>query len=81
MVNNQLLVIDEISMLEKALLCKLLDSAIVTQNEASVENSDLPFGGMNMLLSGDFHQFPPVARVHGALFDPEHSSDLSAITL
>ncbi len=31
-----------------------------------------------MLLSGDFHQFPPVARVHGALFDPEHSLDLSA---
>ncbi len=30
MVNNQLLVIDEISMLEKALLCKLSDSAIVT---------------------------------------------------
>ncbi|SJL04870.1 uncharacterized protein ARMOST_08241 [Armillaria ostoyae] len=74
---NRLLVIDEISMFEKSLLCKLSDSAMVTRSQIGLSNADRPFGGMNMIISRDFHQFPPVTNVHAALYNPANSSDLA----
>ena len=37
-------------------------------------DSTLPFGGINIILLGDFHQFPPVANTFGSLYStPSHS--------
>lgn len=49
------LIIDEVSMLSK-LFFDILH--IVAQN---IRNNDLPFGGIQVIFSGDFYQIPPVA--------------------
>lgn len=49
-----LLVIDEVSMLDPDFFCKL--DAILK----GIYQSDEPFGGLCLLLSGDFYQLPPV---------------------
>ena len=52
----QLLVIDEASMMTPVTLAR-----IDLHLRLSLE-SDLPFGGLHLLLIGDFYQFPPVSR-------------------
>jgi ATP-dependent DNA helicase PIF1 len=54
--NTDLLVIDEVSMLTRELLEKL--DAI----GQAVRRNTKPFGGIQLLLSGDFHQLPPVVK-------------------
>lgn len=53
----ELLVIDEISMVR----CDLLD--VIDQILRIVRNSDIPFGGTQVLLIGDTFQLPPIADV------------------
>lgn len=53
---TDLLVIDEISMMTAELLDKLDEIA------KKVKSNRKPFGGMQVLLVGDFHQLPPVSR-------------------
>lgn len=36
--------------------------------ESGVADATLPFGGMNIILFGDFHQFPPVSNPSAALY-------------
>ena len=50
------LIIDEVSMLSRSFLAKL--SQIISIAKES--EGDKPFGGLNVILVGDFHQFPPV---------------------
>ncbi|MDO5509124.1 MAG: AAA family ATPase [Weeksellaceae bacterium] len=52
----QVLIIDEISMLHK----RQLD--MVNEVCQAFKESDLPFGGMQVIFSGDFFQLPPVSR-------------------
>lgn len=52
------LIIDEISMVSRAFLARISDRLCVAKE---VEDSDTLFGGINVILAGDFHQFPPVA--------------------
>ena len=52
----QLIVIDEASMMTPVTLAR-----IDLHLRLSLE-SDLPFGGLHILLIGDFYQFPPVSR-------------------
>jgi hypothetical protein len=52
----ELLVIDEISMVR----CDLLD--VIDAILRAVRKSDLPFGGVQMLLIGDLYQLPPVTK-------------------
>ena len=42
-----------------------------------------PFGGLNVILVGDFHQFPPVVASAGtsALYIPSHASKVSALVM
>ncbi|MBW0499447.1 hypothetical protein O181_039162 [Austropuccinia psidii MF-1] len=50
------LVIDEVSMIDGNLFDKL---NLVAQ---SIRSSNLPFGGIQLILAGDFFQLPPVSR-------------------
>jgi hypothetical protein len=69
------LIIDEVSMLSRSFFAKL--SRIVSTAMESEDES--VFGGLNVILVGDFHQFPPVvARQSAPLYcpvDPWHDSE------
>lgn len=49
------LIIDEVSMLSKKLITCIDYIARITRNKR-----DIPFGGIQIILSGDFYQLPPV---------------------
>jgi ATP-dependent DNA helicase PIF1 len=53
---TQVLVIDEVSMLHHFRL------DLIDQICRYMKNNDFPFGGMQVILCGDFFQLPPVAR-------------------
>lgn len=54
--NINLLVIDEVSMLDPDFF------TAVDAVAKAVRNNNLPFGGVQLLLSGDFFQLPPVSK-------------------
>lgn len=54
---TKILIVDEISMLSKDLFEKIDALAKLIRN-----NIEVPFGGMQLVLSGDFFQLPPVGR-------------------
>ena len=58
-INTNILVIDEISMLHDYQL-SAVDKII-----RIIRNSDSPFGGLQVILSGDFFQLPPIAKNNG----------------
>ena len=77
--NTNWLAIDKISMLITDFIT--LTSQVTGFVKSSIGTADLtvPFGGMNVLLLGDFHQFPPVANPSGALYSaPGHSKKESS---
>jgi predicted ATPase len=53
---TQVLVIDEVSMLHHFRL------DLINEICKYMKNSDVPFGGMQVILCGDFFQLPPIAR-------------------
>ena len=72
--NIDWLAIDEISMFMTDFIT--LTSQVTGSVKTGIGTVDLtvPFGGMNFLLLGDLHQFPPVANPSGALYStPGHS--------
>lgn len=68
------LIIDEISMVDKtlfALVDKALSDAKRIGEEYDERVPDETFGGVNLIIVGDFHQFPPVGRAaKAALYMP-----------
>ena len=72
---KQYLIIDKISMLLRTFFAKLYH-IISTAMET---DEDKIFGGLNMILSGDFHQFPPVVTQQSAPLywpvDSRHDSE------
>ena len=66
--NTDWLAIDEISMLTTNLI--ILTSQITGLMKTGIGTADstVPFGSMNVLLLGDFHQFPLVANPSGVLY-------------
>jgi hypothetical protein len=55
-------IIDEVSMLSRSFLAKLAEVI----SKALEMDSDKIFGNLNVILAGDFHQFPPVIARRGA---------------
>jgi hypothetical protein len=59
------LILDEVSMLGKSFLARLSRNISIGKGGLSTQS----FGGINVIICGDFHQFPPVAvRPSEALF-------------
>jgi PIF1-like helicase len=55
------IIIDEYSMLSKTFLAKLSQNISIGMEGLSDRQSGSSFGGANVILCGDLHQFPPVA--------------------
>ena len=56
------LIIDEYSMIAKTFLATLSRNISVGKQGSSSEKPGYSFGGVNVILCGDLHQFPPVAK-------------------
>lgn len=69
---TQVLVIDEISMLH-AFQLDLLDQVL-----RRLRASDAPFGGLQLIVSGDFFQLPPVAGADAPAGDVRFACDAGA---
>ena len=62
------LIIDEMSMLHDTLLTDVAKVVAYVKKTGNEGDKHLPFAGMHVILMGDFHQFPPVARTNAALY-------------
>jgi len=67
------LIIDEVSMVSRDFLASI-SSAIAQARPDNVTASDSAFGGLNVIICGDYHQFPPVMRKGGALYFESNTS-------
>ena len=65
--HKEWLAIDEISMLTTDLLTLTSQVTGFVKTGNGRANTTVPFGGMNIILLGDFHQFPPVANSRASL--------------
>jgi hypothetical protein len=65
------LVIDEISMADKSILY-MVSQIVAHVRAAGGKAKPGPFAGMHVIITGDFHQFPPVANPLGALYELNH---------
>lgn len=75
--NKAYLIIDEISMVSREFMSEM--SRIIGKARVGLEDyhSQLPFGGLNVIIFGDMHQFPPVTGgASHALFTPIRPRDL-----
>ena len=65
------LIIDEFSMIGKSFLARLSHNISIGMEENNLRFKDHSFGGLNVIIFGDLHQFPPVAAKRGeALYRP-----------
>ena len=62
------LIIDEMSMLHTTLLIDVARVVAHVKKMGDEGDEHLPFAGMHVILMGDFHQFPPIARANTALY-------------
>ncbi|SRR6266404_723220 len=58
--NKQYLIIDKMLMVACHILAKVSAAVTTVKLSRGMEDRELPFGGVNVILVGDFHQFPPV---------------------
>ena len=72
----QWLMIDEMSMLTTPLLAHLSHITGVVRASVNSVEASIPFGGLNVILMGDFHQLPPVASQGKELFHSSPVGDL-----
>ena len=62
------LIIDKYSMLTKVVLACLAEVVEFIRGAHGEGDATKPFGGLNVIMFGDFHQFPPVSNPTGALY-------------
>ena len=77
--NTAWLAIDEIGMCTSDVLTLLSQVCGKVRADDSAASSTVPFGGLNVLLTGDFHQFPPVGNSSAALYCPPMSRNTSIV--
>lgn len=70
----QWLTMDEKSMLTTPLLAHLAKATSVVRAELNAVDASIPFGGLNIVLLGDFHQFPPIASHKKELYHSTEST-------
>ncbi len=63
------LTIDEKSMMTTPLLAHLSQATRIVNARLHGIDASIPFGGLNIILLGDFHQFPPVAGFRKELYN------------
>lgn len=68
------------SMLTRGMLTNV-GQTIRSQGSVNGSNPTLPFGGLHMVLLGDFHQFPPVAAENHALYCERPNSDNERLSI
>lgn len=73
------LIIDEMSMLTTPTLVHLSQLAGTVRAGIASVDPGTPFGGISILLSGDFHQFPPVASPKKELYHSMPPNNLCLI--
>jgi hypothetical protein len=73
------LVIDESGMLTKDLLAHLSQVAGSVRTGNSRTNAMIALGGLNTILMGNFHQFPPVGQSDVVLYRSNHPHQSSVI--
>lgn len=66
--DKDFIIIDEISMADKAMLYCVSEIVASAKGREGKGSAEEPFGGANIILTGDFHQFPPVTNASGALY-------------
>jgi hypothetical protein len=73
------LAIDEMGMCTLDFLTLLSQVAGKARVDNSSADATIPFGDLNLILIGDFHQFPPVGAASSALYCPAGSRNTSAV--
>jgi PIF1-like helicase len=73
------LIIDESGMLTKDLLAHLSQVAGSVKTGDGGIDATVPLGGLNTILTGDFHQFPPVGQPDVALYRSDHPHQSSIV--
>lgn len=77
--NVSYLIIDEISMISREFLSRLSGILGAAKSENDRSSGSKAFGGVNVIITGDFHQFPPVARgLSAALYMTNEEGDKQA---
>jgi len=71
-------IIDEISMADKATFCTASQALAHVRGQNGTEDVHAPFGGAHIILFGDFHQFPPVGNRTGALYRDSTNDTMQA---
>ena len=54
-------IVDEVSMVSRAFLKEMSSALEAAKSTGNGLHNSEPFGGIHVILAGDFHQFPPVA--------------------
>ncbi|KIM91887.1 hypothetical protein PILCRDRAFT_83281 [Piloderma croceum F 1598] len=62
------LAIDEVSMMTTSIMTLKSQVARKVHNGNGAMDSTVPFGGLNLILLGDFHQFEPIANMCSSLY-------------
>jgi hypothetical protein len=60
--DKKYLIIDKFSMISKSFLAKMAKNISIGKQTLETDEDGLSFGGLNVILCGDLHQFPPVAK-------------------
>lgn len=79
MTNVLWVIIDEMSMLTTPLLQLFSRVCGVVRSADGDVQPSLPFGGLSVILTGDFHQFPPVATSGKELYNSNPSNQLASL--